>query len=134
MLLLSPHQVEVHLLLMDSIISKELMRPVVIDNVISSGYQEYVENIFSINFSWFFTPRVSDDVSEDSNTGFSHPIFEDKTFSKHYDALLPIFFEALDKKERGLKPEKLIRIRAGMFIQNQTKHPHLPHIDFLINI
>ena len=106
------------------------MRPVVIDNVISLGYQEYVENIFGMNFSWFFTPRVSDDVSEDSNTGFSHPIFEDKTFSKHYDALLPIFFEALDKKERGLKPEKLIRIRAGMFIQNQNKHPHLPHIDF----
>ena len=78
------------------------MRPVVIDNVISSGYQEYVENIFSMNFSWYFTPRVSDDVSEDSNTGFSHLIFEDKTpFSKHYDALLPIFFEALDKKERG---------------------------------
>ena len=107
------------------------MRPVVIDNIISSGYQQYVENIFSMNFSWYFTPRVSDDVSEDSNTGFSHLIFEDTTtFSKHYDTLLPIFFEALDKKERGLKPEKLIRIRAGMFIQNQTKHPHLPHIDF----
>lgn len=107
------------------------MRPVVIDNVISSGYQQYVENIFSTNFSWYFTPRVSDDVSEDPNTGFSHLVFEDKTtFSKHYDTLIPIFFEALDKKERGLKPEKLIRIRAGMFVQNQTKHPHLPHIDF----
>jgi hypothetical protein len=107
------------------------MRPIVIDNVISLGYQQYVENIFSMNFPWYFTPRVSDDVSEDSNTGFSHLIFEDTTtFSKHYDTLLPIFFEALDKKERGLKPEKLIRIRSGMFIQNQTKHPHLPHIDF----
>ena len=107
------------------------MRPVVIENVISSGYQQYVENIFSMDFSWYFTPRVSDDVSEDSNTGFSHLIFEDKTtLSKHYDAMIPIFFEALDKKERGLKPEKLIRIRAGMFIQNQNKHPHLPHIDF----
>ena len=74
------------------------MRPVVIDNVISLGYQEYVENIFSMDFSWFFTPRVSDDLSEDLNTGFSHLVFEDKTtFSKHYDALLPIFFEALDK-------------------------------------
>ena len=41
------------------------MRPVVIDNVISSGYQQYVENIFSTNFSWYFTPRVSDDVGED---------------------------------------------------------------------
>ena len=106
------------------------MRPVVIDNVISSGYQQYIENTFDTNFPWYFVPRVSEDVSEDSNTGFSNLVFENTTFSKHYDALLPILFEALDKKERGLKPEKLIRIRAGMFIQNQTKHPHLPHVDY----
>ena len=107
------------------------MKPTVIDNVISSGYQQYVENIFSMNFSWYFTPRVSDDVNADPNTGFSHLIFEDTTtYSNHYEALLPVFFEALDKYKRGLKPEKLIRIRAGMFVQNQTKLPHLPHVDF----
>ena len=58
------------------------MRPVVIDNVISSGYQQYVENIFSTNFSWYFTPRVSDDVSEDPNTGFSHLYLRIKLLSQ----------------------------------------------------
>ena len=108
------------------------MKPTVIDNAISSGYQDHVESIFDSNFSWYFTPRISDDVSADQNTGFSHLVFEDTTsYSNHYGALLPIFFEALNKYKRGLKPEKLIRIRAGMFIQDQTKHPHLPHVDFL---
>ena len=107
------------------------MKPTIIDNVISSGYQDFVENIFDMNFSWYFTPRISDDVSTDPNTGFSSIIFEDKTpYSNHYGVVLPIFFEALNKYKRGLKPEKLIRIRAGMFIQDQTKHPHLPHVDF----
>ena len=108
------------------------MKPTVIDNAISSGYQDHVESIFNSNFSWYFTPRISDDVSADQNTGFSHLVFEDTTsYSSHYGVLLPIFFEALNKYKRGLKPEKLIRIRAGMFIQDQTKHPHLPHVDFL---
>ena len=108
------------------------MKPTVIDNAISSGYQDHVESIFNSNFSWYFTPRISDDVSADQNTGFSHLVFEDTTsYSNHYGVLLPIFFEALNKYKRGLKPEKLIRIRAGMFIQDQTKHPHLPHVDFL---
>ena len=31
---------------------KELMRPVVIDNVISSGYQQYIENTFDTNFPY----------------------------------------------------------------------------------
>jgi len=108
------------------------VKPTVIDDAISSGYQDHVESIFNSNFSWYFTPRISDDVSADQNTGFSHLVFEDTTsYSNHYGVLLPIFFEALNKYKRGLKPEKLIRIRAGMFIQDQTKHPHLPHVDFL---
>tara|TARA_Y100000592_G_scaffold29446_1_gene47021 strand:+ start:2880 stop:3419 length:540 start_codon:yes stop_codon:yes gene_type:complete len=108
------------------------VKPTVIDNVISSAYQDYIENIFSMNFSWYFTPRISDDVSTDPNTGFSHLIFEDTTtYSNHFGILLPVFFEAFNKYKRGLKPEKLIRIRVGMFIQDQTKQPHLPHIDFI---
>ena len=50
---------------------KELMRPVVIDNVISSGYQEYVENthtkedrdIFSVDDLQLVVIDYSGDVS-----------------------------------------------------------------------
>ena len=52
------------------------MKPTIIDNVISSGYQDCVENIFDINFSWYFTPRISDDVNTDPNTGFSSIILK----------------------------------------------------------
>ena len=109
------------------------MKPIVIDNAISSGYQDHVESIFNSNFSWYFTPRISDDVSADQNTGFSHLVFEDTTsYSSHYGVLLPIFFEALNKYKRGLKPEKLIRIRAGMFIQDKLNiHIFLMWIFFM---
>jgi len=112
------------------------MKPTIIDDAISPAYQDFVENTFNSNFSWYFTPRITefnrDDVSVDQNTGFSHLVFENNTtHSNHYGVLLPILFEALNNhKTRGLKPEKLIRIRAGMFIQDQTKHPHNPHVDF----
>ena len=88
-----------------------------------------------MDFSWYFTPRISDDVSEDPNTGFSHLVFEDKTpFSKHYNALLPIFFEALDKKERGLKPENLLEYEQGCLFRIKLNiHIYLILI-FLINI
>ncbi len=107
------------------------MKPIVIDNVVSSGYQQYIENTFNMSFPWYYTPRISDDVSDDMNSGFSHLVFdENNPLSKYFDALIPIFFEALEKYKKGIEPQKLFRIRAGMFIQNQTKHPHLPHVDF----
>lgn len=107
------------------------MKLTIIDDVISSSYQQHIENTFNINFSWYFTPKITDDLSSDQNTGFSHLLFEDQTtYSNHYNTTLPIFFEALNKYKKGLKPEKLFRIRAGMFIKNQTDHPHHPHVDF----
>ena len=103
----------------------------VIDDVISSGYQEHIEHMFNNDFPWFYTPKVTIDIESDPNTGFSHLLFEEgQIYSNHYGSVLPIFFEALDRCKNTLRCDSLFRVRAGMFIQEQNKNPHVPHRDF----
>ena len=80
------------------------MKPTVIDDAISSGYQDHVESIFNSNFSWYFTPRISDDVSADQKPDFHILYLRTQLHIQIImESLLPIFFELLNKYKRGLK-------------------------------
>lgn len=109
----------------------------IIDNAISSGYQEFVRRtIQQDNFPWYFNEKITTHEVEkgDKNSGFSNLIFdwEREYQSEHFDMLIPILYESLDKV--GLFLKDLLRVRVGMFVKNQCegKH-HLPHVDYEFN-
>tara|TARA_B100000427_G_scaffold308785_1_gene297270 strand:+ start:403 stop:930 length:528 start_codon:yes stop_codon:yes gene_type:complete len=105
------------------------MKFTIIDNVISKGYQNAIETDFSSNnFPWYFYSSITH-KNIDTNSGFSHVIFGEEGRSRYYACTYPVLLEALDKYEQGLSPTGLFRIRAGMFVKNQTSLPHFPHID-----
>ena len=106
------------------------MKLTIIDNVISLGYQNLVEETFnSTNFDWYYQAVISAEGRDDVNTGFSHRIFGDNAASPYYQFTYPILLEAIDKYKKGTIIKQLYRIRGAMFVKNQTSQPHLPHID-----
>ena len=105
----------------------------VLDNVISLNYQRYIQTIFEEpKFPWYFVKGISDSTnSMDTNSGFASDLYDsrDLSFKSQYsDSLVPLLLESLDKFDQG-ELEGIYRIRAGMFLKNQTDKPHLPHID-----
>ena len=49
------------------------MKLTIIDNVISLGYQNLVEETFnSTNFDWYYQAVISAEGRDDVNTGFRH--------------------------------------------------------------
>ena len=105
------------------------MKFTIIDNVISKGYQNAIETDFSsTNFPWYFCSSITQ-KNKDTNSGFGHEIFGEKGRSQYYACTYPVLLEALDKYEQGLSLSTLFRIRAAMFVKNQTSLPHLHHID-----
>ena len=106
------------------------MKLTIIDNVISLGYQNLVEESFnSTNFDWYYQAAISAEGRDDVNTGFSHRIFGDNAASPYYQFTYPILLEAINKYKKGTIIKQLYRIRGAMFVKNQTSQPHLPHID-----
>jgi len=106
----------------------------IIDNAISSGYQEFVRRtIQQDNFPWYFNEKITTHEVEkgDKNSGFSNLIYdwEREYQSEHFDMLIPILYESLDKI--GLVLRDLLRVRVGMFVKNQCgDNHHLPHVDY----
>ena len=102
----------------------------VIDDVVSKGYQNLIENtISSDNFDWNYITGLTFD--DDSYTGFVKRIFfKDYEFrTPDTDLLLPLLYEAIDKYEKGLEIKELYRIIARMNLRGQNKSKHLPHVD-----
>tara|TARA_R100000008_G_scaffold42127_1_gene24259 strand:- start:390 stop:923 length:534 start_codon:yes stop_codon:yes gene_type:complete len=106
---------------------------VVIDNVISKGYQDLVERILTgTEFPWFFNKQITNARrgSPDSATGFSHMALEQgKVKNQYADILTPILYEAVDKHKKDQDIREIYRIRLGMFVKKQTHIPHIPHTD-----
>tara|TARA_B100000965_G_C19275548_1_gene619243 strand:- start:50 stop:595 length:546 start_codon:yes stop_codon:yes gene_type:complete len=108
---------------------------VVIDDVISKGYQNLIDiNLNCHRFPWFFLDNVTDQSKMggiENITGFSCSIFhsEMKIKNEYADLLTPLLYEVVDKCEKGKEIKKLFRIRAGMFVQNQTNQAHEAHVD-----
>ena len=109
------------------------MKLIVLDNVISEGYQNYLSEQFtSSNFPWYYTSGATFlETEQDKNTAFSSLLFSnDLQYKSTYcDFLYPLLFDGISKYKRGAKLELLHRIKAGMFVKNQTDKPHLPHVD-----
>lgn len=110
------------------------MKLTVIDNVISKQYQDAIENdLSSASFPWYFHDGITQE-SDDKNSGFSNLVFGDNQKTEYFAFLYPVLLEGLDKYKGGQPLKKLFRIRAAMFIKNQTSQQHnVPHIDHQFN-
>ena len=107
---------------------------IIIDDAISKGYQNKVEGILnSYDFPWHFMLNVTSSEKEGvvDSTGFSNLIFseDNKIQTEYMDILSPILYEAVDKFDNDRDIKKIFRIKAGMFVKNQTEEPHLAHVD-----
>ena len=108
---------------------------VIIDDVISKGYQNLIESTLNFHeFPWNFCDNITDASKMggvEVITGFGSNIFHSdlNVKTEYADLLTPLLYEAVDKCEKGQEIKKLFRIRAGMFVQNQTDKPHQAHVD-----
>ena len=108
---------------------------VIIDDVISKGHQNLIErNLNSAGFPWNFCDNITDASKMggiEVITGFASNIFHSdlNVKTEYADLLTPLLYEGVDKWEKGQEIKKLFRIRAGMFVQNQTNKPHQAHVD-----
>ncbi len=113
------------------------MNLTIIDDAISKGYQNIIENdLCSPYSSWYYNEHITDKnpQSKDTNSGFSHIIFAKTKKSEYYALVYPILLEALDKYNKGTLVKKLFRIRASMFLKDQTPELYnLPHTDLPID-
>ena len=107
------------------------MKITILDNIISTGYQNHIQNLFcDKKFPWFFTPEISTPGENDPNSGLSHIIYKDNERSPYFDSVLPILFEGLHKYNSCCDLKELYRIRAGLFVRNQNNvDVHKKHID-----
>ena len=86
------------------------MNLTIIDDAISKGYQNLVENDFCSSYSsWYYNEHITDKnpQSNDTNSGFSHIIFAETKKSEYYALVYPILLEALDKYQKGVLVNKL---------------------------
>ena len=114
----------------------------VIDNFVSSLYQDYIEEMFAGNeYKWGYLGGITYGApdgqpfdGEDDNSGFTSSIFnsQDHVRQRETDFLLPLLYEGISKYDKGAKLKELYRIRAVMWIKNQNKGPHHPHCDLHI--
>ena len=108
------------------------MKLTVIDNVISKTYQNLIQDNFSTSkIAWYFAENITKKTSDMPSSGFSHTIFKDNNpTGSLFNLVFPILLESLDKYKEGVEIKDLYRIRAAMFIKNQTDALHnTPHID-----
>tara|TARA_B100001750_G_C15183418_1_gene435199 strand:+ start:22 stop:549 length:528 start_codon:yes stop_codon:yes gene_type:complete len=104
----------------------------VIDNAIGKNYQNLIkENFSNHKIAWYFTENITKQTSNIPSSGFSHTIFKDSNpTGPFFNLVLPILLEGLDKYQEGLEIKDLYRIRAAMFIKDQTSTEYNePHID-----
>ena len=81
---------------------------IVIDDVISRGYQSFIEKMAK-DFPWYFLDQVTDSDygSNDTATGFSYEILlrrqEEEKYNKtpYADALVPLLCEAIHKVDKN---------------------------------
>ena len=108
---------------------------VIIDDVISKGYQNLIESTLNFHeFPWNFCDNITDASKMggvEVITGFGSNIFHSdlNVKTEYADLLTPLLYEGVDKWEKGQEIKKLFRIRAGMFVQNQTDKLHQAHVD-----
>ena len=103
----------------------------VIDNFVSSLYQDYIEEMFAGNeYKWGYLGGITYGApdgqpfdGEDDNSGFTSSIFnsQDHVRQRETDFLLPLLYEGISKYDKGAKLKELYRIRAAMWIKNQNK-------------
>ena len=117
------------------------MKITILDDIISTGYQNHIQDIFfNQKFPWFFTPVISTTEGGVPNSGLTHIIYENNEKSPYFDLVLPILFEGLYEYNSCCELKELYRIRAGMFVRNQNntkvheKHIDLPHMKHYVMI
>jgi hypothetical protein len=106
------------------------MLPLIIDDVIPSGYQDALEaDITRRSFPWMYIEDVTFE-NFGSNSGLVHAAYDfGKPPSEFHPFIKPLIYSIEEKS--GIKVNELLRIRIG-FLQpklNNTIH-NAPHVDF----
>ena len=104
----------------------------IIDDAISKSYQNLIEDsLLSGYFKWSFNPSITEgDDKKDDKTGFGVDLLSDNYKSEYAGLLYPVLLEAFDKYRKDVLIQNCFRIRAGMFVKNQTQGAHMPHVDW----
>lgn len=109
----------------------------VFDNIINDTYQNYIsDQLTSDIFPWYYTDNATI-KDKDKNSAFSNQLFLNADERQHKnpycDCLYPLLFEGITRYKEGAELKFLYRIKAGMFVRNQTDKPHIPHVDLKNN-
>ena len=104
------------------------------DNLISKGYQDFLEETFTEDFPWFYQFQEEENWDEEwMSSNFIHMIHIDDSdwqpplqkTQRYKDMVYPILLHALDKPVK-----ELFRIRAVMNIRGQISDKgYPPHTD-----
>ena len=104
----------------------------IVNDAVSKSYQDLIEEVLtSEEFRWSYQPKITDnDNLNDTNSGFGVTLLRDNYKSEYAGLLYPVLLEAFDKYQKGVLIQNCFRIRAGMFVKNQTQGAHMPHVDW----
>jgi len=104
----------------------------IVNDAISKSYQDLIEEVLtSEEFKWSYQPKITDnDNVNDSNSGFGVTLLRDNYKSEYAGLLYPVLLEAFDKYQKDVIIKNVFRIRAGMFVKNQTQGANMPHVDW----
>jgi len=104
----------------------------VVNDAISKSYQDLIEEVLtSEEFRWSYQPKITDNNdAKDTNTGFGVTLLSDGYKSEYAGLLYPVLLEGFAKYRTDHKIENCFRIRAGMFVKNQTQGANMPHVDW----
>tara|TARA_B100000287_G_C20335069_1_gene663369 strand:- start:117 stop:665 length:549 start_codon:yes stop_codon:yes gene_type:complete len=104
------------------------------DNLISKGYQDFLEETFIEDFPWYYQDQSQNEWEEEwDSSNFIHMIHSEEQdwqpplqkTQRYKDMVYPILLQALDRPIR-----ELYRIRAVMNIRGQISDKgYPPHID-----
>jgi hypothetical protein len=111
---------------------------IVIDNAISSNYQEAIFNrvLDDRNFPWYYIPNITkrsqgEDVKQQDSFGFAHSFLDrNGGHSILNDFLLPLAYEACDKISYTPNGFYYGRIFMTVAMENSPKH-NMYHVDMV---
>ena len=104
----------------------------IVNDAVSKSYQDLIEEVLtSEEFRWSYQPKITDnDNLNDTNSGFGVTLLRDNYKSEYAGLLYPVLLEAFDKYQKDVIIKNVFRIRAGMFVKNQTQGANMPHVDW----
>tara|TARA_R110002020_G_scaffold4968_3_gene21240 strand:- start:1518 stop:2120 length:603 start_codon:yes stop_codon:yes gene_type:complete len=116
------------------------MKPLIIDNLLPSVYQNELENTIS-HLPFYYTDSIGYDENSPKtegykfldNIGFSHALILDgKIESQYWNVFKPILYFFTDKT--GISIKDILRVRLRLTVQHPNRKDYLfnkPHTDLM---